>query len=85
MVCVPNFKSINSSSVSRKKYDGNNFTPTPRKRLQGQNTSVGIGLIELTEPSNTLNDRSFFKHCILPTVLHICFFVYMCVEQNILF
>ena len=33
--------------------------------------SVGIGLIELTEPSNTLNYKSFFQHCILQTVLAI--------------
>ena len=49
------FKSINSSSLSRKKYDGDNFTPVPHERLEGQNTSVRIGLIELTEPSNALN------------------------------
>ena len=47
LVCVPRFKSINSSSLSRKKYDGNNFIPTPRKWLQGQNALMGIGLIEL--------------------------------------
>ena len=70
--------SINSSSQSRKKYDGDNFTPTPRKRLQGQNTSVGIGLIELNEPSDTLNYRPFFKHCILQTVLHIFFCLHLC-------
>ena len=29
LVCVPTFKSINSSSLSRKKYDGDNFTSTP--------------------------------------------------------
>ena len=27
LVCVPNFKSINSNSLSRKKYNGSNFTP----------------------------------------------------------
>ena len=62
LVCVPSFKSINnSSSLSRKNLMG--------IILQGQNTLVSIGLIELTEPSDTLNYRSFFKHCILQTVL----------------
>ena len=36
LVCVPRFKSINISSLSRKKY-GNNFIPTPCKQLWGQN------------------------------------------------
>ena len=43
----------------------------PRQRLRGQNKSVGIGLIELTEPSNTWNYEPFFKHCILQTILHV--------------
>ena len=51
--------SIHSSSLTRKKYDGDNFTPTPRKQLQGQNTSVVIGLIELTVLSDTLNYKLF--------------------------
>ena len=79
LVYVPSFKSINGSSLSRTKYDGDSFTPTPSKQLRpnpckwvcGQNTSVGIGLIELTEPSDTLNYKPFFKHCILETILHI--------------
>ena len=50
LVCVPSFKSINCNSLSRKKYYGGNFTPTPCQLLRGQNASVGIGLIELTEP-----------------------------------
>ena len=60
LVCVSSFKPLNSSSLSSKKYE--NFNPIPGKRLQGQNVSVGIGLIELTEPFDTLNYRSFFKH-----------------------
>ena len=71
LVYVPSFISKNSSSLSRKKYDGGNFTPTPCKRLCGQNTSVGIGLIELTEPSDTLNNKPFVNHCILQTILHV--------------
>ena len=62
---------VNSSSLSRKKYDGDNFTPTPHKELQGQNTSVGIRLIELTKLSDTLNYNTFFKHCILQLILHV--------------
>ena len=31
----------------------------------------GIGLIELTEPSDTLNYKPFFKHCISQTILHV--------------
>ena len=78
LVCVASFKSINSSSLSRKKYDGGNFTPSPRQRLQGQNTSVGIMLTELTEPSDTLKYKPFSKHCILQTILNKFFFLYLC-------
>ena len=78
LVCVPSLKSINSSSLSRKKYGGGNFSPPPRQRLQGQSTSVGIGLTELTEPSDTLNYKLFFKHCILQTVLHGFYCLYLC-------
>ena len=56
---VPTFKSINSRSLEVETYDGGNFAPTPRKRLRGQNTSVGIWLIELTEPSETLDYKTF--------------------------
>ena len=59
-------KEINSSPRSRKKYDWGNFFPTPRQRLQGQNTSK-----KLTELSETLNYKSFFKHCILQIILHV--------------
>ena len=55
LVCVPSFKSINGSSLSRKKYDGHNFTHTPCKRLWGQNTPVGIWLTELNELSDLLH------------------------------
>ena len=33
----------------------------------------GIGLIERTEPSDTLNYKSCFKHCILQTILQVFF------------
>ena len=35
---------------------------TSRQQLQGQNTSVGIGLIELIESSDTLHKKPFFKY-----------------------
>ena len=38
--------------------------------LLGQNTPVGIGLIELTKQSDKLNYKPFLKHCILQTILH---------------
>ena len=43
---------------------------SPFQRLRVKNMSVKIGLIELTEPSDTLNYKPFFKHCILQTILH---------------
>ena len=66
---VPSFKSINGSSLSRTKYDGDSFTPTPVSDydltpcnwVSNQNTSVEIGIIELTEPSDTLNYKPFFN------------------------
>ena len=68
---VPNFKSINSSSLSKKKYGGGNVTPTSPQRLGGWNTSMGIWLIESAEPSDTLNYKLFFKHWIIQTILHV--------------
>ena len=35
---------------------------------------VGIELIELTEPSDTLNYKPFFKHWILQNILHVFLF-----------
>ena len=61
------------------------YDPTLCKRVSVQNTSVGIGLIELTESSDTLNYKPFFKECILKTILHVFFIVYICVKQNLLF
>ena len=55
LVWVPTFKLINSSSSSKKKYHGGNFTLAPRQSLRGQYKLVGIWFIELTEPSSTLN------------------------------
>ena len=74
LVCVPNFKSVNNNFLSRKKFYGRNCTFTVRQRLRDQKTSVEIGLIELTEPLDTLNYNSYFKHCHLQTVLHVLLF-----------
>ena len=65
------FMSISSSSLPQKKYGGCNFTLTPRQQFQGQNKSVGVELIELTESFDTLNCKPCFKHCILQTILHL--------------
>ena len=45
--------------------------PPPNQWLGGQNTSVVIGLMKLTEPSDALIYKSFLKHCILQTVLQV--------------
>ena len=42
-------------SILKKSMVGGNFTLTPRQRFRGQNMSVGIGLLKLTEPSDILN------------------------------
>ena len=57
-----------------------NFTFDPRKQLPDQNMSVGIGLMEVTEPSDTLNYKSCFKFCILQTILRI--FLFFIFEWN---
>ena len=50
---------------------GDHFTAILCKWLKGQNTSVGIELIELTEPSDTLNYKSIIKNCFSRTILHV--------------
>ena len=82
-MCVPSFKSMNCSSLYRKKYDGNIFTTNPCQVLRDQNVSVGKVLIELTEPSATLNYKLFFNHWILQTILHI--FLLLIFLWNIIF
>ena len=86
-ICVPSFKSTNICSLSRKRYDEGNFTPTLHQLSGVQNTSVVIYLIELTEPSDTFNYIPFFKYFTLHFLnyfTHI-FIVYNYVEQNLLF
>ena len=51
-ICVPSFKSMQFHSHSC-------------KRLQSQNTSVGIELIKLTKTFNTLNYKPCLKYGIL--------------------
>ena len=67
LVCAPGFKSINSSSLSTKKYDGDNFTPISCKRLWGQNTSVEIWL-------SWLNLLNLLIHWITSHILNIITF-----------
>ena len=86
LVCVANFKSINKSYLSRKKYDGGYFqshAPMGIGLIELSDTVVWMGLIELTEPSDTLNYKLFFKHCILQTILHV-FFLFIFVWNKIL-
>ena len=63
LVCVPSLKTINGSLLYKKRcdFDGDKFTSTPHKRLRGQNLPVGISLIELTDPSDTLNYKPFLN------------------------
>ena len=61
-----------------------NFTLDPRQRLQCQIISVGIGLIELTELSNTLNYKAVFKSCISQSILHV-FVLFTLVWNEIFF
>ena len=82
VVCMPSFQLVNSGSLSRKKYDWHNFTPTPRRRLRGQNTTVVIGLIGLNESSDTLNYNQFFKHSILEHILQL-FLLFILVSNKI--
>ena len=78
--CEPSFKSINSSSLSKKGYDGDYFTPTPYKGIIGQICQRGIWLIELIELSDTLNYKPDFKHNIAFCKLFCTYFycLYLC-------
>ena len=46
------------------------FNPHPLFPSVNRNALDGIEFIELTEPSDTLNYKQFFKHCILHIILH---------------
>ena len=82
-ICAKFQVNINSSSLSKKKYDGDKFPLTPCKGLRDQSMLLGTGLIELTGPSHTLDGKRFSKHCILQFKL--IFSAYICVKQNLLF
>ena len=76
LVCVPSLKSINSSSLTRKKYgEVISFPHSSTITIRNQNKLVGIRSTELTEPSDTRNYKPYFKHCVLQTVLHAFFIV----------
>ena len=85
LVCVTSFGSSNSSSLSKKDYDGSNFTLTPlsaitRSKYVGGNrvneAYLDIWYIELEAIFQTLHFTKYFTHI---------FIVYICVEQNLLF
>ena len=55
-----------------------------RERLRGQNMTVGIMLTELTEFSDTLNYKPFFKHSIIYKLTNYftrVFIVYICLNK----
>ena len=67
-------------SLSTKRYDGNNFTPTACKQLRGQNTLVEIRLLKITKPSDVLNCKPNFNDFFLTIISNVFFLVYICVE-----
>ena len=83
LVCLPSFKWINISSLSRTKYKvwwGQFHTHPPSAIMRSK--YVGGNRVIWTESSDTVNYKPFFKHCMLQIILHICFFVYICVKQS---
>ena len=62
---------LHSNCVKYHVNDWGNFIPTLHQRLRGQNRSVGMGFIELSQTSDTVIHKPFFKHYILQTVLHV--------------
>ena len=67
------FKSINSSVVGVILPP----PPFPHQWLQARHTSVGIGLIKLTKPSNALNQKPLFKNFILQNFLQVLSFMFV--------
>ena len=84
-VCVPSFKSINSCSPSKKRYDGDKLTSTLGLQLRGQNPLVGVRLIELTDHSYPLSYKPFVKKLYFTNYFTRIFIVYICIEHNFLF
>ena len=56
---------------------------TSRQQLQGQNTSVGIGLIELIESSDTLHNKPFFKYGMLQTIYTYSYCLCLCGTKSL--
>ena len=67
------FKSINSSMAGVILPP----PPSPRQWLQARHTSVGIGLIELTKPSNALHHKLLFRNFILQNFLQVLSFMFV--------
>ena len=61
-------------------YGGGNLTPTHLQQLQGQNTAVGIRLIELIEPFDTLNYKPFLN--IAFNTFSTCFCFHLCKTES---
>ena len=81
LVCVSSSKSINSTPLfkkKKKKMVGIISLPPYCQRLRDQDTLLGMGLVELAVPSEKLNYKPSFKHCILKTILHVfLLFIYV--------
>ena len=76
-VCVPSFKSINSSSLSKKSMRGNFNTIIPPQSPITSSKYVG---------GNSVNwIRSQFLNIAFYKLFYMYFFVYVCVEQNLWF
>ena len=69
VVCAPSLKSINSSSLSRKKYDGGNFTPTPSVITRSKYV-ISANRVNGTYWAITPHYKPFFQYWVLQTFLH---------------
>ena len=68
--------------IQKKKVLLGNCTPTPTLQwLPSQNTMVGIELIELTEPSDTLNHSPFLNIAFYKLLYTYCYFSYLCEKK----
>ena len=85
LVYVTSFKSLNSSSPSKERYDGDNLTSTLDLQLRGQNPSLGVGSIELTDHSYTLSYKPFVKILHFTNYFTRIFIVYVCMKHNLFF
>ena len=69
--CVPTFKSINSSSLSRKKCGGGEFHSHSSLVITRLKYDAGNRVNWIYWAIYTLNYKLFFKHCILETIFHL--------------